>query len=113
MSKADNHSSTLTRRAVLARTPAVVAAAGAFGLPTISSASHAEPLVALWREYFPIEAAIKALVKQRDAISASLPEGVRMPRVQIGTYYQAGSAAPGEAPRSEPSTCTATVRSTN
>ena len=58
MSKAENQSSTpVTRRAVLARTPAAIAAAGAVSLPAIASASSDDDarLIALVDEYLPPE----------------------------------------------------------
>ncbi len=78
-------STTITRRSVLARTPAVIAAAASVTLPAMASESGAD-LVALWHEYFPLEEELHILKKQGGAISDSLPEDVRHPRVQYGTY---------------------------
>lgn len=79
-------SETITRRAILAHTPAVVAAAGALALPAIACASDVDLLVALWREYFPLEVELKAVNRRRDEIFDSLPEEVQVPRVEYGIY---------------------------
>jgi hypothetical protein len=81
-------STNLTRRVVLARTPAAIAAAGSVALPAMASAPEGiDPVVPLWREYFALETEIHALNKRYDEIWDQQPEDVRHPKVQDAIAY--------------------------
>lgn len=104
MSKADNHSTTITRRAALAgiSSSTVIAVAGGAVAAAVAIPADADPLVALWREYFPLATQAHALGNRHDAVLESLPKDLREPRVQVGIYVTSHNIARGDTPRGDP-----------
>jgi hypothetical protein len=85
---------TMTRRAVLAGTPAAIAAAAT--LPTIASAAVDDPAVALWRTYRAVQADLYALLRQQDETRHAIPDDLRDPRVHVADYVSEFGADKGK-----------------